>query len=281
MGKTNRPLVVGVDGSDASLTALEWAAAEAARHGWPLRLVHAYLTRVPELAYVGRAAAGTIGDEDAEQIFAAARERLAKSAYGALKVSEAAREGHPRRVLLRASARAQALVVGRAGTGRLADLLLGSTSLACAMHAKGTPVVVVPGSWDVARWVRRRHRRVVVVGVDGSRRCRGAVDYAFATASRWEGRLVAVMASADPDRAGRVLGETLADWTATYPGVPVTKVVESEHPAVAVLNSSHQADLVVVGGRGHGEVTGMLLGSVARAVLYMVDKPTAVVHQLR
>jgi nucleotide-binding universal stress UspA family protein len=280
MGETNRPLVVGVDGSDASLTALEWAAAEAARHGWPLRLVHAYLARVPELAYVGRAATAT-GDEQAEQIFAAAREHLARTAYGAVRVSEVSREGHPRRVLLRAAAQARALMVGRAGTGRLSDLFLGSTSLACAMHAKGTPVVVVPADWNVARSVRRQHRRVVVVGVDGSRRCRGAVDYAFATASRWEGRLVAVMASADPDRAGRVLGETLADWTATYPAVPVTKVVKSAHPAVAVLNSSHQADLVVVGGRGHGEVTGMLLGSVARAVLYLVDRPTAVVHQLR
>jgi nucleotide-binding universal stress UspA family protein len=36
---------------------------------------------------------------------------------------------------------------------------------------------------------------------------------------------------------------------------------------------------VVIGGRGHSEVTGMLLGSVARAVLYLIDRPTAVVHE--
>jgi nucleotide-binding universal stress UspA family protein len=35
----------------------------------------------------------------------------------------------------------------------------------------------------------------------------------------------------------------------------------------------------VIGGRGHGTVTGMLLGSVARAILRHVDRPIIVVHQ--
>ncbi|MFB7510384.1 universal stress protein, partial [Streptomyces broussonetiae] len=38
-----RPLVVGVGGSDSSLQAVDWAADETARHGLPLRLVHASL----------------------------------------------------------------------------------------------------------------------------------------------------------------------------------------------------------------------------------------------
>ncbi|MGV9237311.1 universal stress protein, partial [Streptomyces nigra] len=37
------PLVVGVDGSDPSLVAVDWAADEAVRHGLTLRLVHASL----------------------------------------------------------------------------------------------------------------------------------------------------------------------------------------------------------------------------------------------
>lgn len=37
------PLVVGVDGSEPSLRAMDWAVDEAARHGLPLRLVHAFL----------------------------------------------------------------------------------------------------------------------------------------------------------------------------------------------------------------------------------------------
>jgi nucleotide-binding universal stress UspA family protein len=37
------PIVVGVDGSESSLGAIDWAADEAALHGLPLRLVHACL----------------------------------------------------------------------------------------------------------------------------------------------------------------------------------------------------------------------------------------------
>ena len=42
---TTRPVVVGVDGSEESLLAVEWAAREAHRHGVPLRFVSA--TAVP------------------------------------------------------------------------------------------------------------------------------------------------------------------------------------------------------------------------------------------
>jgi nucleotide-binding universal stress UspA family protein len=65
----------------------------------------------------------------------------------------------------------------------------------------------------------------------------------------------------------------------SYPDVPVTQVVEADHPAQAIRRHCSDADLVVIGGRGHSEVTGMLLGSVARAVLYLIDRPTAVVHE--
>ena len=36
-----KPVVVGVDGSEESLRAVEWAALEAKRHSWPLRIVSA------------------------------------------------------------------------------------------------------------------------------------------------------------------------------------------------------------------------------------------------
>src|SRR5690606_30138691 len=43
----SQPLVVGLDGSDASLVALDWAAAEATRRNWPLRLVNAFPISAP------------------------------------------------------------------------------------------------------------------------------------------------------------------------------------------------------------------------------------------
>ncbi len=43
MGKVSLPVVVGVEGSDSCLTAVDWAVDEAVRHGAPLRLVYASL----------------------------------------------------------------------------------------------------------------------------------------------------------------------------------------------------------------------------------------------
>lgn len=40
-GAVTIPLVVGIDGSEASLEAVDWAADEAARHGLPLHLLYA------------------------------------------------------------------------------------------------------------------------------------------------------------------------------------------------------------------------------------------------
>lgn len=46
----NLPIVVGVDGSEASLRAADWAADEAALRGVPVRLVHASLWECHERA---------------------------------------------------------------------------------------------------------------------------------------------------------------------------------------------------------------------------------------
>lgn len=277
MADRTRPLVVGVDGSESALVALDWAAAEAAERDWPLRLVNAFLPRTPEVAFVAQLPVAAPGREAAERIFEVAERRLADGGFAQLTVSTLAKEGFPRRILLWEAQQSHGLVVGRRGTGRLADLLLGSTSLACATHSQGTPVIVIPHSW------RPRSagdgQRLVVVGVDGSRRGSPAVEYAFTVAAAWGASLHAVLAYDIATDARRYLAEALAGWMSAYPDVPVTQVVEADHPARAIRRHSSGADLVVIGGRGHGEVTGMLLGSVARAVLYLIDRPTAVVHE--
>lgn len=280
----NKPIVVGIDGSDSALIALDWAAYEAAAHAWPLRLVNAY-EETPLIPTVVAKSARAV----AEELLGEARQRLRSHGHADLDVSTVARHGFPRRVLLRASAGARALVVGREGAGLFTELALGSTSLACATHAR-VPVVVVPETW------RRvpHEQRVIVLGVDGSPRCQAAIEYAFTTASRWKARLVAVFAVRRPEtllgedpavdseeqaRARRILTEQVAEWRAKFPDVDVTEVVAPGHPAAVIKERSADADLVVVGGRGHGVVTGMLLGSIARAVLHHVNRPVAVVHE--
>jgi nucleotide-binding universal stress UspA family protein len=277
MADGTRSLVVGLDGSESALVALDWAAAEAAERNWPLRLVNAFLPRTPEVAYIAHLPIAEPGREAAERIFEVAEQRLAGGGFAELAVSTVAKEGFPRRVLLWEAEQGHGLVVGRRGTGRLADLLLGSTSLACATHSGGTPVIVIPHSWR-PRPADERHR-LVVVGVDGSRRGGPAVEYAFKVATEWGASLRAVLAYDIATDARRYLAEALAGWMSSYPDVPVTQVVEADHPAQAIRRHCSDADLVVIGGRGHSEVTGMLLGSVARAVLYLIDRPTAVVHE--
>ncbi|HEX5997141.1 MAG TPA: universal stress protein [Jiangellales bacterium] len=281
--EANPPLVVGIDGSEAALVALDWAAAEAAASGWPLRLVNGYEEPPIVPMLVAKSA-----EEAAQEILREARTRLVARGHGDLDVSMIARHGFPRGVLLHEAAGARALVVGRAGAGRVKELVLGSTSLACATHAK-VPVVVVPATW----WPTEAEQRIVVVGVDGSPRCKAAIEFAFEAASRWKARLVAVVAvrahpasagspsldQFDESKASDMLADQLSGARARFPEVEVNEAVLPGSPGDVLVDQAEGADLVVVGGRGHGVVTGALLGSVAQAVLHRVNRPIAVVHQ--
>jgi nucleotide-binding universal stress UspA family protein len=283
IAEASPPVVVGIDGSEAALVALDWAAAQAAASGWPLRLVNAYekATLVPVMV-------AKTAHEAADEILREAQAHLVARGHGDLDVSMIARHGFARRVLLHEAAGARALVVGREGAGRLTELVLGSTSLACATHAR-VPVVVVPSTWRP----EEPGRRAIVVGVDGSARGQAAIEFAFVTASRWKARLVAVVGvrphagpvashpvdPPDRSKAAGMLADRLSGWRTKFPDVEVTEVIASGHPADVLAEHAEGADLVVIGGRGHGVVTGTLLGSVARTILHHVDRPIAVVHQ--
>ncbi|HEX6234707.1 MAG TPA: universal stress protein [Jiangellaceae bacterium] len=282
-------VVVGVDGSTDALHALDWAANKAAQHGWPLRLVNAYQPIIAALPAVAVQLPEVT--EESQRILEHAREWVAAT-HPDLAVSTMSAEGPAPRILLEASKRARLLVVGREGLGRFAELALGSVSQACAARST-TPVAVIPTDWEPPP---EPHGRVVV-GVDGSANCQAAVQYAFEAASERNADLLVVFAWHQPTRWPEgwpltgdnkprfpadydfILSESIAGWREKYPDVAVTTIGESEHPAEALARHSAEADLVVIGGRGHGTVTGMLLGSVARAILRHVDRPIIVVHQ--
>lgn len=273
-----RPVVVGLDGSEQALRALDWAADHADGHRWPLRLVHVQ-------------ASGWRGsDEDATSVFAAATARLAARAHGAAPVSTVVRAGRVTEALLEASADASMLVVGREGDARLAGLVFGSTSGACVARAQ-VPVVVVPDTWQPDE---RAARIVVGVGTDGN--CRSALRYAFEMAAKRAVPLVAVHAWSLPTRppdgvsiydyTGRLeaqarndLDTVLRPWRRSFPTVDVTAIAEFGDAATALRVQSVNADLVVIGGRRPGTVTGLVLGSEAGMVLRRVLRPVAVVHE--
>lgn len=82
-----------------------------------------------------------------------------------------------------------------------------------------------------------------------------------------------------------LLAEQLAGWSAKYPDVPVHSVVLRGRAAGALLGLGDETDalpatpaLLVVGSRGRGGFTGLLLGSVGQALTAHAVGPVCVVH---
>lgn len=285
----NPPLVVGIDGSEASLLALDWAATVAAARHWPLRLVHVYepfvngLPLAPTYEIVDpESIGGELLDEAGRRV--AAR-------WPDVATTVVCREGSTVPVLLDELGSGRLLVVGRRGMGRFLELLIGSTATACAGRAHGG-VVVVPAARAGTEGTDGR----VVVGVDGSAAGEAAVAVAFAEASARGRRLDVVHAWSRPSpysvdftkhggQAGWLreqdlaVAEVVAGWGTKYPDVVVHTFVVEDHPASALSSHAAGADLLVIGGRGHRAGVDRVLGSVAQATIQHATSPVLVVHE--
>ena len=141
-------VVVAVDGSTGSKAALRFALEDASRRGVPVEAVIAY--GAPELWMDFN----PIGLREQEQLHdnllsqhedkvRAVVDEVARDFGGALpEVRVRAVLGSPADVLIRESEGADLLVVGSRGHGAFRTVLLGSTSMQCALHAT-CPVTVV------------------------------------------------------------------------------------------------------------------------------------------
>ena len=76
------------------------------------------------------------------------------------------------------------------------------------------------------------------------------------------------------NRAQQVLADTVRD--ALGAEAPVEQFVVQGHPAQALVDRSDQARLIVVGSRGRGGFTGLLLGSVSQHVVSHARCPVVV-----
>jgi nucleotide-binding universal stress UspA family protein len=140
-------LVVGVDGSPASIKALEWAAKYAHALECSIEVITTWEPYIPsgELIGSGMAPGLAIPELDPENMAEESIERSIAIVFGATPPSDLIHRtlmGAPERVLLDESENATLLVVGSRGHGKLHDLVLGSVSSTCAAKAK-CPVVVV------------------------------------------------------------------------------------------------------------------------------------------
>ncbi|GAA4906831.1 nucleotide-binding universal stress UspA family protein [Nonomuraea thailandensis] len=137
----------------------------------------------------------------------------------------------------------------------------------------------------------------VIVGVDDSEDGLRAVEWAAAEAVRRRRPLRIVHAFIWPllnvplgpvpggppegglqHAAERVLDTARARAQAVAPGVEVTTDLPEGEPVTALLHHSREAELLVVGSRGLGEVGGLLLGSVGARLAAEADCPVVVVR---
>lgn len=290
-----QPVVVGIDGSTSALDAARWAADEAARRGLPLRLVTAVDTTAT-IAFGGRLGRP---EDFVQEVETQARDWL-------VTAEKAVAQAHPgltveQRLttqqaaipaLVDESAHARLVVLGSRGLGGFTGLLAGSTAVALVAHGH-SPVVVVRGP---------RHDEPapadgpVVVGVDGSPASESAVALAFEEASIRHAELVAVHTwiefasdsayayarqfmmdwTAVEQRESERLAERLAGWQEKYPDVTVRRVVTRDRPVRCLLEQAEHAQLLIVGSRGHGRVSGTLLGSTSQALIYHAPCPLLV-----
>ena len=139
-------IVVGVDGSQGSKTALTWAMTQAGRTGATVEAVTSWQYPTQYATAYGWTAVAFDDDTYAASMAKVLDDTVAEvSAQMAHPVTVLAQvvEGHPAEVLLHAVADAELLVVGSRGHGTFAGIMLGSVSQHCVQHAP-CPVVVVP-----------------------------------------------------------------------------------------------------------------------------------------
>ncbi|MFI6674244.1 universal stress protein [Kribbella sp. NPDC050470] len=291
MSSQAAPIVAGYDGSQASRTALHWAAAEADRLRTRLRVVEVF-----ELIVALRATPSTVVPLAAlrtarEHGLTALADAL-RAQHPGLEVETVLVEGTPAEALTEETAHARVLVLGSRGLGGWSGLLVGSVAVQVSAHAR-CPVVVVPADLRP-----RAHEKVtVVVGVDGSKTSAKAIDFAFDQAEAIGATVVAVNAWSNPflthvdghsmlqfddeavqESARLLVAESIAGAREDHPDVECETRLTNGHPAQAILLAAESAQLAVVGSRGRGGFTGLLLGSVGQGVLQHAHCPVAIVR---
>jgi nucleotide-binding universal stress UspA family protein len=271
-----RPVLVGVDGSRSSMHALGLAAAEAVLHRLPLRIVH--------IARFDPRAASAVASDAADRV---------GRRHPDLPLSvRIVRGQYPGPALTEESGHAALTVLGCRGLGGLSGTLSGSVSSHVACRGYG-PVLVVRGD----RYLPSG--RPIVLGVDGSPSCEPAIGFAFEEAALRGVPLRAIVVWAHPpiadlgpvappgyglddaeQDAAAGLDEALAGWRQKYPEVPVEFVlVHSRHPARKLLAATAEADLIVVGSKAHGEIRGLLGGTVGHTLVHHAQCPVVVAHE--
>jgi nucleotide-binding universal stress UspA family protein len=281
----NATLTVGYDGSPAAQRAIRWAAVEAARRLATVKVVSCYSVPI----VVGPWIPSVPVDEDGirEEVTAdLGRTMKAVAAdHPHVRFEKVVVRGAPRDQLVAQAEGSDLLVVGSSGAGEVESWLLGSVAHAVC-RTSPCPVVIVPsqGAMPVAGRL--------VVGYDGSPAAGAAIDWAVDEADRRDAELLVLHVwrypysdDSDGDEArdftrvdaGLVLDGGVERAQARSRGPVKGELVEAP-PADGLLGAASEADLVVLGSRGHGGIYSSLFGSVAHSVARYSPCPVVVVR---
>lgn len=287
-------IVVGTDLSQRAGRAVDWASARAAVTGRTLQIVLA----IPEVPIPSRSHLivamqeqdwpGHI-EELAEAKLSEVRAHVGEQ-HPEVAVETYLVRGIPSYTLAQASKTADLVVIGARGAyAPFKVRALGGTADAVVQHARG-PVAVVT---DLAEGVETGP---VVVGVDESSEAQAALRWAAAEAATRGVRLHAVHALdltpwlSAPLGGGAIDPVPLAEgvreaterqvepYRRQYPDLQIDVDVPTGLPEKALLGASEGAGLLVVGSRGRGGFTGLLLGSTSKAVLRDAHCPVVVLR---
>lgn len=134
---------------------------------------------------------------------------------------------------------------------------------------------------------------IIVVGVDGSEHSARALAWSVDEAHRRSAALrlvhgwftggvvtdpTGMVVTALEDAGRLLLDDARATALAQDPALVIDTALVPEAPSTALLAQARDADMVVVGARGHGGFAGLLLGSVCDQVVHHAQCPVVVVR---
>lgn len=286
-------VLVGVDGSPTSAAALAWGLEVAAARGAAVEALHVWRWDRTILGMIAPDTPVGLAVGAKHAVEAELEKALADRPPGSLAVPAWTHtaEGDAAEELLQHARSADLLVLGRHGQSawqrRLVGPTLGSVAGIC-LNRSTTPVAVVPPE------VRPLPPDRVVVGIDGSGPSVRALRWAVRHAELVGRPVVAVLSwqltslpSPPTTRDSWVppledweeLGRSLLDETvAKVPDSDAVQQVLLHRPAAAgLLETVGPDDLLVLGERGRGGFTRLLLGSVSRQCVEHAPCPVVVV----
>jgi nucleotide-binding universal stress UspA family protein len=274
-------VVVGYDGSDHAMQALDWAMDEAEFRRLPLTVCHAWQWPYGD---GDEAARNTLRHAAQHVLWHGADCARASSSTG-LDVRADLHEGSAAGRLADLSAGAEVLVVGSRGLSGLKRAMIGSVAAHAVAHAR-CPVIVVRGAGPLPR---RLHPGSIVAGLADDDEAEAVLGFACREAAMRGVPVLAVHAWRQPPVAwgGSMapaldplaltgvaktwLDQALAPWRGKYPDVTIdarTPQTSAKHALLDVTD----ATLMVVGAP-HGQ-----FGSVATALVHHAPCPVAIVR---